>query len=32
MNQFTFKIVFDKVLMDVFLAFGGEGFLEGLEK
>ncbi len=27
MNEFAFKVVFDKVLMDVLLTFGGEGFL-----
>lgn len=32
MNEFAFKVIFDKVLMNVVLAFGGEGFFECLEK
>ena len=27
MNEFAFKVVFDKVLMDILLTFGAEGFL-----
>jgi hypothetical protein len=27
MNEFALKVLFDKVLMDVLLTFGGEGFL-----
>lgn len=32
MYKFAFKVVFNKVLVDVILAFSGEGFLEGLKE
>lgn len=32
MNEFSFKVIFDKILIDVVLAFGGEWLFQGLEQ